>query len=137
MAYTQPKETVFLIFRSLGRPASPHSNRPCSSSIGSTIVTPQTRAMDRQGRTSSSLSRSPVLPKFWMILATGLRVTKCRSLCASWKYSTTEPSLFFRFVFRAFVNICLRNYHVFVALLNTKLLMCVPTNVDVPAGITC
>ena len=125
---TQPRFTVLLSFRPCGNPTASERGNCCCEAIGSMTVSPQTLAMDWHNRTSCSRSSWSTRPKLWMIFATGLRVTGWRSLWASWKYSTLEPSLFLRLVRRRYMLTYLACIHIIVKKFITN---CVPTSFGV------
>ncbi len=60
------------------------------------------REIDATSRASAARSTFSARPKLWITFATGLPVSGWRSLCASCKYRTTEPSRLLRRVSRKY-----------------------------------
>ena len=60
------------------------------------------REIDATSRASAARSTLSARPKLWITFATGFPLTGCRSLCASCRYDTTEPSLLVRRVSRRY-----------------------------------
>ncbi len=60
------------------------------------------REIDDTSRANAARSTLSARPKLWITFATGLPVSGCRSLCASCRYDTTEPSRLLRRVSRKY-----------------------------------
>ena len=60
------------------------------------------REIEATSRASASRSTASVRPKLWITFAEGTPVTGWRSLCASCRYDTVDPSRLRRFVSRRY-----------------------------------
>ncbi len=60
------------------------------------------REIEATSRASASRSTASARPKLWITFAEGTPVTGWRSLCASCRYDTVEPSRLRRFVSRRY-----------------------------------
>ena len=86
------------------RRESSTSTPPPSPARGRVAVTAcsgvRNREIDDTSRASAARSTVSARPKLWITFATGFPLTGCRSLCASCRYDTTEPSRLVRRVSR-------------------------------------